>query len=212
MDERVSDMTTPVSAEVPVIAQSATARPYRPDVTIEVDTGSTFERFYAGNRDAVARAVTVAIGDPAQAADSTDEAMIRAYQRWSKVGALDRPAGWVFRVAVNHSRSRFRRLATKTRHVAALDRDVHDDTVFHDSIPDASLQRAVRSLSAEQREVIVLRVLLEFTERECADALDIRPGTAKSRLHRGLAELRRAVPHLAPSIDAVLAAEKDNTP
>ena len=198
-------MSAPISAEVPVVAVNSMPL-VRLAAEIEVDARPSFESFYSECRDSVARAVALAIGDPDLATDSTDEAMIRAFQRWSHVGTLDLPAGWVYRVAINHSRSRLRRVARKARYVAsaALGRDGKDDVPFSDQISDSRLTAALQSLPAERRAVVVLRVLLEFSEQECATALNIRPGTAKSRLHRGLAQLREAVPHLAPDIDALV--------
>lgn len=196
MDERVPGMSSPISAEIPIVVAAPSIDEYE-----TIDTVATFEAFYAEHRDPIARAVAIAIGDVDLAAESTDEAMIRAYQRWSKVGALDRPAGWVFRVAVNQSRSRFRRLARRAKYAAVMQRDSDDDRPFADSIGDRSLVVALQQLDPDQRDVVVLRILLEFSELECADALGIRPGTAKSRLHRGLAHLRAAVPHLDPSSD-----------
>ncbi len=204
MDERVPDMASPISAEIPaVISDLARRNPLA--VGVEVDAASLFEVFYLEARDSVAQAVALAIGDVDLAADSTDEAMIRAYQRWSYVGTLEQPAGWVFRVAINHSRSRFRRVARKARYAAVLGRDHHTDDAFADRIEDSALLKGLQSLPPDRRVVVVLRVLLEFSEAECATALDIRPGTAKSRLHRGLAQLRDSVPHLAPGIDALVA-------
>jgi RNA polymerase sigma-70 factor (ECF subfamily) len=199
MDERVPGMSSSISAEYPIVSVDVvSSRANNEPVAVE----ATFETFYFEHRETVARAVALATGDVDQAADSTDEAMIRAYQRWSHVGNLQQPAGWVFRVAVNHSRSRIRRVARKARYAAVLDRDRYDDTPFEQRIGDSEVVNALHELPAAQRSVVVLRILLEFTERECADALGIRPGTAKSRLHRGLAHLRHAVPHLAPELDA----------
>jgi RNA polymerase sigma-70 factor (ECF subfamily) len=198
-------MTSPISAEIPVVA----VNPLRNGpvaAEIEVDARPSFEAFYAQCRDSVARAVALAIGDPDLAVDSTDEAMVRAYQRWSSVGTLELPAGWVYRVAINCSRSRMRRVARKARHVVTgvIGRDTHTDVPFADHIGDSDLARALDTLPMDRRSVVVLRVLLQFSEQECAAALDIRPGTAKSRLHRGLSQLRDAVPHLAPDIDALV--------
>jgi RNA polymerase sigma factor (sigma-70 family) len=200
MDERVPGMSSSISAEYPIVSVDVgSGRAVGEPVAVE----ATFENFYFEHREPIARAVALAIGDIDQAADSTDEAMIRAYQRWSHVGTLQQPAGWVFRVAVNHSRSRIRRVARKARYSAVLDLDRHDDTPFEQRIGDSEVLRALHELPVAQRSVVVLRILLEFTERECADALGIRPGTAKSRLHRGLAHLRHSVPHLAPQLDAI---------
>ena len=206
MDERVPDVTSPISAEIPAIVSNATRQGKRA-VTVEVEAPSSFEAFYFAHRDSVARAVALAIGDVDLAMDSTDEAMIRAYQRWARVGILERPAGWVFRVAINHSRSRLRRVARKARYAKVVGRADHTDEPFSDQIEDSALLTALRSLEPDRRDVVVLRVLLEFSEAECATALGIRPGTAKSRLHRGLANLREAVPHLAPDIDDLVAGD-----
>lgn len=199
MGERVPNVSSSISAELPVVRLE-----HRDLAAIEVTAavGPSFESFYFEHRDSIARAVAMATGDADQAADSTDEAMIRAYQRWARVGGLEHPAGWVFRVAVNHGRSRMRRVARKARYAIALGRERHDDAPFSDQIADRDVFSALQQLPPDQRSVVVLRVLLEFSERECADALDIRPGTAKSRLHRGLSRLRRELPHLAPDIEA----------
>ena len=48
------------------------------------------------------------------------------------------------------------------------------------------LLAAIATLSAEQRAVIVLRYVLEFTPGEIARALELPRGTVSSRLRRGL--------------------------
>lgn len=206
MGERVPDMASPISAEIPVVI-SATSRLDPVAATVEVDLLS-FESFFFDNRDAVAHALALTIGDLDLATDATDEAMIRAYQRWAHVGTLQQPAGWVFRVALNYSRSRFRRVARKARYATTLRGDHHIDVPFSDHIADSKLLSALHSLPPERRAVVVLRVLLEFSEQECATTLGIRRGTAKSRLHRGLTQLRGAVPHLAPDIDALVSDDR----
>ena len=45
---------------------------------------------------------------------------------------------------------------------------------------------ALAELPPDQRAVIVMRYLLEFTPGEIADALDLPRGTVNSRLRRGL--------------------------
>jgi RNA polymerase sigma-70 factor (ECF subfamily) len=53
------------------------------------------------------------------------------------------------------------------------------------------LQGALKKLSPELRETIILRDLQEMEYREIADVLGIPEGTVKSRLNRGRAELAR---------------------
>lgn len=148
-----------------------------------------FARFWAQERDRVFWSVALALGDPSLrlASEAVDEAMTRALERWPKVGRYDRPAGWVFRVAINGATSRRRKLALRpTRTREALDRPITDD------LPDVDLARQLASLKPVQRSVVLLRFYLQMTPTEIAEVLELPVGTVKSHLHRGLAQLRVA--------------------
>jgi RNA polymerase sigma-70 factor (ECF subfamily) len=54
------------------------------------------------------------------------------------------------------------------------------------------MMEALRELPPEQRAVVVLRHLLEYTPGEIAAILDLPRGTVNSRLRRGLDRLRGA--------------------
>ncbi len=57
------------------------------------------------------------------------------------------------------------------------------------SSSDAQLVAALGHLSVEHRTVVVGRYYLDWSEAQLADALDIAPGTVKSRLSRALKQL-----------------------
>lgn len=144
---------------------------------------TTFEAFYESAWDAVYRPVAIVLGDPALAAEAVDEAMTRAFERWSSVSRMDNPEGWVYRVAVNWARSWLRRVGRqRTLHGEAPSAD-------HPNF-EPGLAPALRRLSSDHLEVVVLRYLQDWSEAEIAAALDLRPGTVKSRLHRAMAQLR----------------------
>ena len=73
------------------------------DVTVAAKVVATFEDFYAENCDSVTRALAITLGDDELAADAMNEAMTKAYQRWSKISHYDKPAAWVYRVGMNLS-------------------------------------------------------------------------------------------------------------
>ncbi|MFT3852577.1 MAG: sigma factor-like helix-turn-helix DNA-binding protein [Ilumatobacteraceae bacterium] len=145
----------------------------------------SFEAFYRGERARIGRALAVTLRDRELAIDAVDEAMARAYARWARVGTLDNPGGWVYRVGLNWSRS-FLRRATRpaplwvTRPVGAPP----------DASGDPAVDAALGQLSVDQRSVVVCRLLLGLSERETATALNLRPGTVKSRLHRATQRLQ----------------------
>jgi RNA polymerase sigma-70 factor (ECF subfamily) len=162
------------------------ALPAVPPIEVVAGAGS-FEAFYERDLDRVHRAVAVALGDAEVARDAVDEAMARACARWRTVGQYDDAAGWVYRVAVNWATSRWR----KRRREDLVDRVTAPAAVGDEAVPAGPVVDALRRLPVAQRSVVVCRVLLDLDTAQTARALGIPTGTAKSRLARGLAALRR---------------------
>lgn len=136
----------------------------------------------------VARRVAFRIlGNRADADDVAQEALARAYARWSSVAGHAEP--WVARVATNLALGVWRKrrpvptLAGEST-VASLDR-VSDER--------AELVAVVSKLPKRQREVVVLRFLADRSEQQTADALGCSVGTVKQHSHRALASLRRTL-------------------
>lgn len=162
------------------------------EVPVEVASEDAFVAFYRAGRDRVARALALTLGDAALAADAADEAMARAYQRWARVGRLDDPGGWVYRVGLNWATSVVRRRLRAPSPPA--DREPTD----LGPVPEPTVRHALAALDRRQRAVIVCWFYLGLSERETAAALGTRPGTVKSRLHRGLRHLQTDLAHLRP--------------
>jgi RNA polymerase sigma-70 factor (ECF subfamily) len=53
-----------------------------------------------------------------------------------------------------------------------------------------TVRRAIHALPEEQREVVILKEYQELTFLEIAQALDVPVSTVKTRLYRGLDQLR----------------------
>ena len=56
---------------------------------------------------------------------------------------------------------------------------------------DTDLSEALAQLSEDHRAVVVLRYFLDWSVEQTADALEVSPGTVKSRLSRALDHLER---------------------
>jgi RNA polymerase sigma factor (sigma-70 family) len=145
---------------------------------------ASFEAFYRAHHASIGRALAVTLRNDHLASEALDEAMIRAYQRWDSVHTLSSPTGWVYVVGLNWGRSVLRK-SWRSHGVAADQAAAAPEGLF-----DPDVHRALRKLSTSQRAVVVCRYLIGYSEAETAHVLGIRPGTAKSRLHRALAELR----------------------
>ena len=148
-----------------------------------------FSAFYREAWPGVARALAVALGDRDLAVDATDEAMARAYPRWSRLATYDNPGAWVYRVGLNWARSHRRRLARRPPVEHAGDEHLPP-------VGDPAVRAALLSLPLAQRSVVVCRLLLDWSVEDTAIALGVRPGTVQSRLHRALRSLHDALDHL----------------
>lgn len=144
-----------------------------------------FTAFYADCRREVHAAVTLTVGNPDLAAEAVDEAFVRAAERWPQVSQMHRPAGWVYRVAVNWSTSWRRKWSRRpTRPGETLDRPHHDD------LDGLTLLEDLAGLPLGQRQMLVLRFVLGYSVAETATALGVAEGTVKSGVHRARQQLR----------------------
>ena len=151
-----------------------------------------FESFYRQARPSIGRALALAIGDVDLAAEATDEALARAYERWSKVSRLERPEGWVYRVGLNWATSALRRRRNHQQLYVAM-------PVEAPVITDPAVHASIAALDIDHRAVVVCRHLLGWSVVETAAALEIREGTVKSRLHRATRILQARLQHLDPT-------------
>lgn len=151
-------------------------------VTVVANASVEFSAFYRAHWQPIARGLAVTLGDRDLAAEATDEAMARAFPRWTTLRSYDNPAGWVYRVGLNWARSYHRRIARMIPFV-------HHDTVDLDPVADPAIREALLSLGVNHRSVVVCRLLLDWSVDQTAAALEINAGTVKSRLHRALSIL-----------------------
>lgn len=147
---------------------------------------SDFESFYRQSWHAVYRPLAATFADADLASEAVDEAMVRAFSRWRTVRRAANPEGWVYRVAYRWGVDRLRRQRIERKvlpRFAATEAD-------HEPRVEPRLNSALEALPVQQRAVVVLACVFDWSQKEIAEALQIRPGTVKSRLHRGLARLR----------------------
>ena len=92
--------------------------------------------------------------------------MARAYERWPTVSRLDRPEGWVYRVAMNWALSFLRRRRRS-------DHRLYDPGADTTAISDPDVHAALGELDVKHRTVIVCRHLLGWSVAETAAALKV---------------------------------------
>jgi RNA polymerase sigma factor (sigma-70 family) len=151
-----------------------------------------FGAFYERTKTPVFRAVLLSrAGARHEAEDAVAEAYERAFLRWNKLAAHPNPTAWVIRTAINHRISTWRKRRSESTSPPEREAPPSVDGL------DPDLVRLIRDLPKGQRNVLALRILLDFNTQETADALGVRQGTVKTQLHRALSRLRAQllVPH-----------------
>ena len=140
-----------------------------------------------------------------EAEDAVQEAFVKAWFALPRFreGAPFRP--WVCRIVANEARNRIR--SARRRDALALRDASATPRLDAPSPDDAALARedaellvaAMNRLKPDDRLVVAYRWLFELSEAEMADALEVPPGTVKSRLSRAMVRLRDAIADLDPA-------------
>jgi RNA polymerase sigma factor (sigma-70 family) len=151
-----------------------------------------FEDFYEENFSTVARAVRLTVNGPDEAADIAQEAFVRTWAHWGRIGRREKPVLFTLRVARNLATSRVRQLIRHRRAIARLD-------TAGDRSPDVSpavgmeVREALEELPHRQRWAVILCDLLELTSPEAASVLGVSPSTLRVHLARARHRLRRVL-------------------
>ena len=135
-------------------------------------------------------------GDWHAADDICQDVFVQLYSKWAKVVKGGNVDGYANRVLVgcyvDTTRRPWRRERVTDTPPEFADPSA-DDAINRVDGADESLQRALASLPANQRAVVVLRFTDDLTVDEIAHELGIPAGTVKSRLSRGIESLRTAL-------------------
>jgi RNA polymerase sigma-70 factor (ECF subfamily) len=107
--------------------------------------------------------------------------------------------GWLSRITTNAFLDEVRRKKRRPLDVVADLPEARigvtadpDEVLAQTRLPD-EVQAALRALPYDYRAAIVLCDVVGLDYAEIAEALDIPPGTVRSRIHRGRARLREAL-------------------
>jgi RNA polymerase sigma-70 factor (ECF subfamily) len=147
----------------------------------------TFETFFEQQYTNLLKAMYLVTGNRHEAEEITQDAFVRALERWERVRKADNRAGYLYRIAVNLYRSKLRRLARGARKTP---KPTPEADPFEAADDRDAVGRAMTSLSEGQREALIMVDWLGMTDEEAAAVLGISPVTVRVRRHRARANLR----------------------
>jgi RNA polymerase sigma-70 factor (ECF subfamily) len=132
-------------------------------------------------------------GDPTVAEDLTQETFEKAQRRWRR---FDRRRGeartWLCQIARSSALDHFRGERRRRRREERVAVPERHETRFAVGL-SPQLERALAALSAGEREVVALRVVLDLDGESAARTLGISPTACSTRLSRTLRKLEEMV-------------------
>lgn len=147
----------------------------------------TFEEFFEAERERLFRALVVITGSRQEAEDISQDAFLRVWERWDKVGALEDPAGYLHRIAMNVFRDRYRRAVLAARRAMQLT----PQPDAYDAIDARSVaSQVLGTLAPRQRAAIVLTEALGFSADEAGRLLGIKGSTVRALHFQARSTLR----------------------
>jgi RNA polymerase sigma factor (sigma-70 family) len=149
------------------------------------------------HQDVALRVAMLVVGDPTEAEDVAQEALVKAHRHLGRFTAGREFRPWLLAIVRNEARNRRRSAGRQAR----LALRVANDPVSGGAAPSPetavladedrrTLLAAVESLPDRFRLAIGCRFLLGLSESETAQVLGVPTGTVKSRTSRGLVQLR----------------------
>lgn len=152
-------------------------------------SGAAMARLYSLHWRGAYRAAYLVVHDAAAAEDIAQDAFLAAVDALDRFDRRRPFRPWLHRIVVNRALDWARREALRQR--VAREHSVFEPLPPPDGI-GGEMIAALKELAPEQRAVVVLRHLLEYTPGEIAEMLELPRGTVNSRLRRGLDRLREA--------------------
>ena len=165
---------------------------------------AAFARLYDQYVDKIHRYIYYRVSSSSDAEDLTSQVFLKAWQAIGNYKWTDRPfAAWLYRIAHNLIVDHFRmhRDIVSLEDIVALEEPgPSPQDIVESRISAESLRRALRRLTADQQQVIILRVLEGYGTAEVAAIMDKQEGAVRTLQHRAMVALKQVFATQAQSV------------
>ena len=164
---------------------------------------AAFEELVRRHRDRLWSVALRTTGDPEEASDALQDALISAYRRAGQFRGESAVTTWLHRIVVNASLDRLRRRSVRSAQPLPDDDETSPGTVVADPVDHMDrrevqlvVTQALAELPEDQRDAVLLVDVEGWSVEEAAAMLGCPEGTVKSRCHRGRAKLAKRLDFL----------------
>ena len=154
----------------------------------QLEASRAFEAFYDAEARSLFRRLWLVTGNRAEAEELMQDAFLKVWERWDRVGGMDDPVGYLYRSAMNLFRKRYRRAVLAIRRSVGLTPSSDD---FSDADDRQTVRHVLASLPPRQRAALVLTEMLGFSSKEAGDALGVTDATIRSLTRHGRDAFRK---------------------
>ncbi len=165
---------------------------------------AAFARLYDQYVEKIHRYIYYRVSSPSDAEDLTSQVFLKAWQAIGNYEWTDRPfAAWLYRIAHNLIVDHFRmhRDVVSLEDIVALEEPgPSPQDIVESRISAESLKRALRRLTADQQQVIILRVLEGYSTAEVAAIMGKQEGAVRTLQHRAMVALKQVFANQAQAL------------
>lgn len=159
--------------------------------TVVGEDAPSFGEFYEATFRRLFTALRLVTGNRHEAEEVAQDAFLRVFERWDRVGSVEDPTAYLFRTAMNVYRNRNRRVSLGIRRSIALAPTGTDDLTAvetHDEVI-----RLLRELNPKQRAAVLLTSILDYSTEEAGQMLGLRASSVRSLTTRARARMKHEV-------------------
>lgn len=156
--------------------------------------GEAFDVLVRRHQQRLLRVAARYLGNPTQAADATQEALVSVLRALPTYKANGKFTAYLFQILLNHCRMvrRSQHTSERAHTKLALEMELDANQVLERE-HQRDVERALLSLSDKLRSVIVLRFAADLNYDEIGETLNIPTGTVKRRVFEAKAKLRETM-------------------
>ena len=151
-----------------------------------VDHVAAFEDFFRVQTQSLYAHLCLITGNRAEAEELAQDAFLKVWERWDRVGDMEEPVGYLYRTAMNLFRKRYRRVGVALRKTVSV--ELREDE-FSTAEDRSVVAGALVELAPRQRAALVLTELIGFSSEEAGHMLGVRPVTVRVLASQGRAAI-----------------------
>ena len=144
--------------------------------------GAEVSELFRTHREPMARLAYVLTSNAEVSDEIVQDAFLTVYRNWDRIAD---PVAYLRTAVINGCHSHHRHLRVERRAPVTRER--------FSSLAPNELGDALAKLPYPRRAVLALRYFCDLTDLEIAQILGCRPATVRSRISRGLADLRKEI-------------------